>query len=69
MRTLFLALLAASTVAACQQQAEPAAPAPAAAPAAPATPQTAEERRSELQAESAQRQIEAQLNAQSALAQ
>lgn len=62
MRTLALALLAASALAACQQQAEPVAPAPAAEPAAPA-PKTAEERRSELRTESAQRQIEAQMNA------
>jgi hypothetical protein len=69
MRTLVLSVLAASALAACQQKAEPAAPAPAVQSAAPAAPQTAEERRAELQAESAERQIEAQMSVQSAPAQ
>jgi hypothetical protein len=71
MRTLVLSVLAASALAACQQKAEPAAPAPAPAvqSAAPAAPQTAEERRADLQAESAERQIEAQMSVQSAPAQ
>lgn len=51
-------------LAACQQQPEPAsAPGPAVEPA-PAAPVTAEQRREELQVDSAQRQIEAQMQAQ-----
>ena len=50
-------------LAACQQQPEPA-PAPPPAEPAPLAPVTAEQRRQELQVDSAQHQIEAQMQAQ-----
>jgi hypothetical protein len=70
LRILTLAAIAALavTAAACEKKAETPAPAPAPAPPAEAVPDkasmTPEERRHELQIESAQRQIEAQMKSQ-----
>lgn len=69
MRPIILSAVAAAglTLAACDRPAAPTIPDPDRAPVVPpAEPVTAQERRMELQARSAEAQIEAQLNAQPA---